>query len=155
RPLRHRRPRRRRRRPQARVSRRWRPHRRRRSRRRPAPPRRRRPRAHRLGAPLRRRQRPNPEKAEGRGRAHGTSSLRWPRLEVGVMRRPWMLAVVLLPALVVSTSASAAGRQVPLPAFATARTFDGSDNNPYEPTLGEAGTPYARVAPENYADGIS
>jgi hypothetical protein len=35
------------------------------------------------------------------------------------------------------------------------RTLDGSNNNLTHPTWGEAGTPYARVAPANYADGIA
>ncbi|XP_046420327.1 peroxidase-like [Neodiprion fabricii] len=34
------------------------------------------------------------------------------------------------------------------------RTFDGSCNNPYNPTWGQANTRYARLLPSNYADGI-
>lgn len=34
------------------------------------------------------------------------------------------------------------------------RSLDGFGNNLAEPTLGQAGTPYARVAPANYADGV-
>jgi Animal haem peroxidase len=35
-----------------------------------------------------------------------------------------------------------------------ARTLDASDTNPRHPTWGAAGTPYARVAPANYADKV-
>ncbi|MEM9001983.1 MAG: peroxidase family protein [Cyanobacteria bacterium P01_F01_bin.86] len=34
-------------------------------------------------------------------------------------------------------------------------SLDGSGNNLHEPSLGQADTPYSRVAPANYADGVS
>ena len=57
---------------------------------------------------------------------------------------------MLLPAALVVfvlTLATAPGR-------AEIRTLDGSGNNTYHPSWGRAGTPYLRVAPTNYADGI-
>jgi hypothetical protein len=49
-----------------------------------------------------------------------------------------------------ATSAAAA-----LPANPPTRTLDGSGNNVNNPTWGQAGTPYSRIAPPNYADGKS
>src|SRR5881397_3648465 len=65
------------------------------------------------------------------------------------LRRSWVLAlVVTIIALTVTAT----------PCDATAfafRTLDGSGNNPRHPDWGQANTLYLRVAPTNYADGIS
>jgi hypothetical protein len=61
------------------------------------------------------------------------------------------LAAVVL--AVEAGNAPARGRRVVL--FPQGiRTLDGSDNNRRHPTWGKADTPYLRVAPANYADGI-
>ena len=62
-----------------------------------------------------------------------------------------MRRFVLLTALL-STLAAIAGAAS---ARAADRTFDGNGNNVAHPAWGQAGTQYLRVAPPNYADGIS
>jgi hypothetical protein len=56
------------------------------------------------------------------------------------------LAITAALALVLTASAGAAS---------TPRSVDGGGNNVLHPEWGQAGTPYVRVAPVNYADGIS
>src|SRR5262245_35400590 len=72
--------------------------------------------------------------------------LPWSRGKELAMRRYVLLMAVLA---VVATVAGAAS------ARAADRTLDGNGNNVAHPAWGQAGTQYLRVAPPNYADGIS
>ena len=76
------------------------------------------------------------------------------------MHRRWMVAVVLVVGLVVGLTAGAEGAggatNAPSPVSGLLfRSLDGSGNNPFRPTLGQAGTNYSRVAPAHYANGFS
>ena len=59
-------------------------------------------------------------------------------------------------AVVMALPAPALARRHAPPAFSfTPRSLDGSGNNPRHPSWGTAGTPYQRLAPANYGDGVS
>jgi hypothetical protein len=60
------------------------------------------------------------------------------------------IAVSLLVVLAVCSTTSAEAR-----GLVQWRSLDGSENNLQHPSWGEAGTPYVRVAPASYADGIA
>ena len=74
------------------------------------------------------------------------------------MRNAWThkLAAASIAALIGSAlGAAGAAAADPPPALLLIRSLDGSSNNLQHPTWGEAGVPYRRVAPANYADGRS
>jgi hypothetical protein len=60
------------------------------------------------------------------------------------------LAMSLIAVVLLGTLAAGSASSVPV----LVRTLDGSGNNLGHPDWGKAGTPYARVGPANYADGI-
>ncbi|HEY3207248.1 MAG TPA: peroxidase family protein [Gaiellaceae bacterium] len=60
------------------------------------------------------------------------------------------LAMSLIAVVLLATLAAGSSSSVPV----LVRTLDGSGNNLRHPDWGEAGTPYSRVAPVDYADGI-
>jgi Animal haem peroxidase len=60
------------------------------------------------------------------------------------------LAMSLIAVVLLGTLAAGSASSVPV----LVRTLDGSGNNLRHPDWGKAGTPYSRVGPENYADGI-
>jgi hypothetical protein len=62
-----------------------------------------------------------------------------------------MAAAAVVVTAAVLTIPEAASAQQPAPEV---RTLDGSNNNLANPTWGRSNTPYLRVAPANYADGI-
>src|SRR5437867_4789021 len=65
------------------------------------------------------------------------------------LRRSWVLALVVT---IIAVTVTATPGDATAFAF---RTLDGSGNNPRHPDWGRANTLYLRVAPTNYADGIS
>src|SRR6266566_3993181 len=65
------------------------------------------------------------------------------------LRRSWVLALVVT---IIALTVTATPGDATASAF---RTLDGSGNNPRHPDWGQANTLYLRVAPTNYADGIS
>jgi len=68
------------------------------------------------------------------------------------MRNPARFGVLALVVTIIALAVST----TPADAVAFAgRTLDGSNNNPLHPAWGRAGTLYLRVAPANYADGVS
>ena len=67
--------------------------------------------------------------------------------------RKLVLALLVIGILAVPTSAVASST-VSFPSFLI-RSLDGSGNNLRHPDWGMANTPYARVTPPNYADGVS
>ena len=60
------------------------------------------------------------------------------------------LALALLAAAALGAASAASAQAIPNPV----RTLDGSGNNVANPTWGQAGSNYVRVAGSNYADGI-
>ena len=74
------------------------------------------------------------------------------------MQRRWWVALVSVFVLVAAMATAAGGTprtQVPTVSSFLFRSIDGSGNNVFRPTWGQAGTNYLRVAPTHYANGIN
>ena len=74
------------------------------------------------------------------------------------MQRRWWVALVSVFVLVAVMATAAGGTprvQVPTVSSFLFRSIDGSGNNVFRPTWGQAGTNYLRVAPMHYANGIN
>ena len=74
------------------------------------------------------------------------------------MQRRWWVALVSVFVLVAAMATAAGGTprtQVPTVSSFLFRSIDGSGNNVFRPTWGQAGTNYLRVAPTHYTNGIN